>query len=192
MAEEEKRGAQQGEEDSDVSDTINEGVIGMKSPTNPDPINDDYPIMDVTFNSLAHLNLGNNNQRADFSEQLEEIDKELLKFDNVHVSGVIPGDNASKEDLGLQRVHSVTGLGEVGLHLNNVVAKEKNMTPKRGQVNREQNKGEPSGKTFSLLKKRISREDDAETEITEGCRKKLTTENITSAVEAGSQPCRDQ
>ena len=61
MAKEEKRGAQQGEEDSDVSDTINEGVIGMKSPTNPDPINDDYPIMDVTFNSLAHLNLGNNN-----------------------------------------------------------------------------------------------------------------------------------
>ena len=115
-----------------VSDTINEGVIGMESPTNPDPINDDYPIMDVTSNSLAHLNSGNNSQRADFSEQLEEIDKELLKFDNVYVSGVISDDNASKEDLGLQRVHSVTGLGEVGLHLNNVVAKEKNMTPKRG------------------------------------------------------------
>lgn len=51
-----------------VSDTINEGVIGMESPTNPDPINDDYPIMDVTFNSLAHLNSSNNSQRADFSE----------------------------------------------------------------------------------------------------------------------------
>ena len=40
--------------------------------------------MDVTLNSLAHLNLGTNNQRADFSEQLEDIDNELLKFDNVH------------------------------------------------------------------------------------------------------------
>ena len=171
-----------------VSDTINEGVIGMESPTNPDPINDDYPIMDVTSNSLAHLNSGNNSQRADFSEQLEEIDKELLKFDNVYVSGVISDDNASKEDLGLQRVHSVIGPGGVGLHLNNKVAKEKIMTPKRGWVCREQNRGEPSGKTSSLLKKRMPREDDAEIEIIEGCRKKLTTKNISLATEAGSQP----
>ncbi|KAL0013375.1 hypothetical protein SO802_000444 [Lithocarpus litseifolius] len=133
-AAEEERVARHREEDNDVLDNINEGVLVTESPTNPDSINDDDPIMDVTFNSLAYLNPGNNKEKADFSEQLEEIDKELLKFDNVHVSGVISGDNVSKEDLGIQRVHSVIRLGEVGLHFNDEAAKEENMIPKRGWV----------------------------------------------------------
>ena len=125
-------------------------------------------------------------------EQLEEIDKELLKFDNIHVSGVISGDSVSKEDLGLQRMSSVIGPEVVGFHFNYDIANEKSMTPKRGWVHREQNRGEPSGQTSSLLKIRMSREDDAETVIIEGCWKKLIKENISSAAEAGSQPCRDQ
>ena len=138
-------------------------------------------------------------------EQLEEIDKELLKFDNIHVSGVISGDSVSKEDLGLQRMSSVSkedlglqrmssviGPEVVGFHFNYDTANEKSMTPKRGWVHREQNRGEPSGQTSSLLKIRMSKEDDAETEIIEGCCKKLIKENISSAAEAGSQPCWDQ
>ena len=192
MTAEDVRVAWHGEEDIDVSDKIKEGVVVMESPMNPNSINDDYPIMDITSNSLAHLNLGTNSQRADFSEQLEDIDKELLKFDNVHVSGVISGDSVSKEDLGLQRVSSVIGLEVVGLHFNYDVAKEKSMTPKRGWVRREQNRGEPSGQTSSLLKKRTSRKDDVETETIERCRKKLIKENISSKVEAKSQPHLDQ
>ena len=125
-------------------------------------------------------------------EQLEEIDKELLKFDNVHVSGVISGDSVSKEDLGLQRMFSVIAPEVVGFHFNYDIANEKSMTPKRGWVYREQNRGEPSGQTSSLLKIRMSREDDAETEIIEGCWKKLIKENISLVAEAGSKPCRDQ
>ena len=75
------------EDNSDMSDKINEGAIVTKILLNPDSIKDDYPIMDVTLNSLAHLNLSTNNQRADFLEQLEDIDNELLKFDNIHVKG---------------------------------------------------------------------------------------------------------
>nr|POE80108.1 hypothetical protein CFP56_40594 [Quercus suber] len=97
--------------------------------------------MDVTINNLAHLNPGINSQRADFSEKLEDIDKELLKFDNVHVSEEILADNVSKEDSGLQRVFSVVRPEVVGLHFNYDGAKEKGMTPKRGWVRREQNKG---------------------------------------------------
>ena len=57
------------EDDSDMSDKINEGAIVTKILLNPDSIKDDYPIMDVTLNSLAHLNLSTNNQRAYLLEQ---------------------------------------------------------------------------------------------------------------------------
>nr|POF21152.1 hypothetical protein CFP56_06953 [Quercus suber] len=201
-----EKGARQGEEDDDVAETINDGVTGTESPTNPDPINDGYTIMDVTLNSLARLNSGNNNQKEDFSGQLEEIDREILKFDNVHVSGVNLADSAPKEgvglqkghniyglgEVGLQEVHSVNGLGDVGHNLSNEAGKEKLMTQKRTWVRREQNRGEPSGNASSVLKKRVSREDDAETEFVEGCRKKQTMENLSVAAEAGSQPRRVQ
>ncbi|KAK9992566.1 hypothetical protein SO802_027551 [Lithocarpus litseifolius] len=191
---EEKLAARRGEEVSDVADSINEDVPVTESPANPDSINEDEPITDVTLHSLAYLNPGNHREEADFSEQLEEIDKELLKFDNVQVCGGISGDNVSNEDMGSQRVDKVIGPGEVGLHFNGEAATEKNKTPKRGWVRREQNRGEPSGKTpvHSLLNKRMYRDDDAETEFTEGCRKKLTKENSSSAAEAGFQLRRDQ
>nr|POF18790.1 hypothetical protein CFP56_46564 [Quercus suber] len=174
-----EKGAREGEEDGDVAESINEGAFGTESPTNPNPINDGYTIMDVTLNSLARLNSGNNNQKEDFSRQLEEIEKEILKFDNVHVNGVNLADSAPKKGVGLQKVYSVDGLGEVGLqkvhsvnglrevghNLSNKAGKKKLMTQKRTWVRREQNRGEPSGNTFSVLKKRMSREDDAETEF---------------------------
>ncbi|KAK9987574.1 hypothetical protein SO802_027813 [Lithocarpus litseifolius] len=131
-AAEEKMVARHGEEDSDVADNINEDVLVTESPTNLDSINEDEPVMDVILHSLAYLNPGNNREKADFSEQLEEIDKELLKFDNVQVSDIMSGDNVSKEDMGLQRVYKVIGPGDVGLHFNDEAAKEKNITPKRG------------------------------------------------------------
>ena len=115
-----------------------------------------------------------------------------MKFDNVHVKGEISDDSVSKEDLGLQRDSIVIGPEVLGLHFNYDVAKETGMTPKRGWVRREQNRGEPSGQTSSLLKKRTSKEDDAEAGTTEGCRKKLTKENISSTAEAGSQSRQDQ
>nr|POE95570.1 hypothetical protein CFP56_22710 [Quercus suber] len=202
----EEKGARQGEEDDDVAETINDGVTGTESPTKPDPINDGYTIMDVTLNSLACFNSGNNNQKEDFSGQLEEIDREILKFDNVHVSGVILADNTPKEGVGLQKGYNIDGLGEVGLqkghsvnglggvghNLSNEAGKEKLMPQKRTWVRRKQNRGEPSGNASSVLKKRVSREDAAETEFIEGCRKKQTMENFSAAAEAGSQPRRVQ
>ncbi|KAK7824280.1 hypothetical protein CFP56_034613 [Quercus suber] len=165
----EEKGARQGEEDDDVAETINDGVTGTESPTKPDPINDGYTIMDVTLNSLACFNSGNNNQKEDFSGQLEEIDREILKFDNVHVSGVILADNTPKEGVGLQKGYNIDGLGEVGLqkghsvnglggvghNLSNEAGKEKLMPQKRTWVRRKQNRGEPSGNASSVLKKRV-------------------------------------
>ena len=58
---EEARVAWHGEEDSVVFEKINEGEIVTKSPMNPNSFNDEYPIMDVTSNGLAHLNPGTNN-----------------------------------------------------------------------------------------------------------------------------------
>ena len=60
MAAEEVRVAWHGEEDSVVFEKINEGVIVMEIPMNPNSINDEYPIMDVTSNGLTHLNPGTN------------------------------------------------------------------------------------------------------------------------------------
>lgn len=81
-----------------------------------------------------------------------DIDNELLKFDNVQVRGEIFDDSIFKGDLGLQRESMVIGPKTLGLHFNYDVAKEKSTTPKRGWVCREQNRGEPSGQTSSLLK----------------------------------------
>lgn len=120
-----------------------------------------------------------------------DIDNELLKFDNVQVRGEIFDDSVFKGDLGLQRESMVIGPKTLGLHFNYDVAKEKGTTPKRGWVRREQNRGEPSGQTSSLLKKRTSRVDDAKAGITEGCRKKLTKENISLSADIGSQPRQD-
>ena len=75
--------------------------------------------------------------------------------------------------------------------MNNVV-KGEGLNQKRSWVRRKQNRGEPSGKTSSVLKKRNSRELEAEDGITEGSRKKMTKEILVTSAEAGYQLRRDQ
>ncbi|XP_075645403.1 uncharacterized protein LOC142616429 [Castanea sativa] len=130
-----------GEESSDVADKINEDAIITEIPLNSDPIKDDYPITDITLNSLAHLNSGTKSQRADFSEQLKDIDNELLKYDNVHAREEVPRERVSKEDSGLQRESIIIGPEVLGLHFNYEVANEKGMTQKMGWICREQSRG---------------------------------------------------
>lgn len=132
IATEDARVARHREDDSDMSDKINEGAHVTEIPLISNSIKDDYSIMDVIPNSLAHSNSNTNNQRADFLKQLVDIDNELLKFDNIQVRGEISYDSVSKGDSGLQRESMVIRPKALGLHFNYDVAKEKGMTPKRG------------------------------------------------------------
>lgn len=143
--------ARHGEEDSDVSDQINEGITLTKIPLIPDSIKEDHLIMEIIPNSMAPSNSDTINQRAVFSEQLEDIDNEISKFDNIQVRKEKSLDSASKGHLGLQSESMSIGPEALGLLSTYDVATEKGLTQKRGWVRKEQNRGEPSGQTSSVF-----------------------------------------
>ena len=104
-------------------------------------------------------------------EQLEDIDNELSKFDNIKISVGIPDNSGSKSYSSLIGDSEVIGPKALGSNSTYAVAKKEGKTKGRGWVYKEQNRGEPSGQNSSLLKKRFSRDDDAKDGITERSRK---------------------
>ena len=187
--------------DSDVSENINEGAAVTEIPLIPDSIKEGHLSMDIIPNSLAPLNSDINNQRVAFSAQLQDIDNEISKFDNVQVREEKVQKKVREEEYtdstsnglgGLQSESMGIGPEAVGYQSIHNVVKGEGLTQKRSWVRREQNRGEPSGKTSSVLKKRNSREPEAEDGITEGSRKKMTKEILVTSAEAGYQLRRDQ
>ena len=127
-----------------------------------------------------------------FQEQLEEIDYELSKFDDVTVKEV-NGEN-NEVTLHQQEVEEKlgTGPGLLGRSSSPCVIKDKGKNKEKGWVRRERSNVQPTGHYSSILTKRTSREENAETKETEGNKKKVAKPDITLSTEAGSQPCRNQ
>ena len=146
--------AQHGEDDSDVSDKINEGAAVTEIPLIPDTIKEGHSIMEKIPDSLAPSNSDINTQRAVFSAQLEDIDNEISKFDNVQVREEENMDNTSIGLEGLQSESMSIGPEVLGSQSSHNIATGEGFTQKRSWVRREQKRGEPSGKTFSVLKKK--------------------------------------
>ena len=123
---------------------------------------------------------------------MEEIDRELSKFDNVAVKGVA----AEISEVMLHQQESedkeVNELGPLGLSSSPGVVKEKGKNKERGWIRREQIQVEPTEQHSSILSKRAFSDVNAETENTEGSKKKVTKSDIILSVEPGSQPRRNQ
>ena len=119
---------------------------------------------------------------------MEEIDRELSKFDNVAVKGVA----AKISEVMLHQQESedkeVNELGPLGLSSSLSVVKEKGKNKERGWIRREQIQVEPIEQHFSILSKRAFSDVNAEIENTEGSKKKVTKSDIILSVEPGSQP----
>jgi len=141
--------------------------------------------MEIIPNNLAPSNSNLNNQRAVFSAQLEDIDNELSKFDNVQVREEEYTDSTSNGLGGLESESMSIGPEVLGSQSIHNVATGEGFTQKRSRVRREQHRGEPSGKTSSVLKKRHTREPEVEDGITEGSRKKMTKEILLTSAKAG-------
>ena len=119
---------------------------------------------------------------------MEEIDYELSKFDDVTVKEVNGENNEVtlhqqevKEKLG-------NGPGSLGRSSSPCVMKDKGKNKEKGWVRREGSQVQPTGHHSSILSKRTSRDENAETEETEGNKKKVAKFDITLSAEAGSQP----
>ena len=175
-----------------MSDKINEGAAVTEIPLIPNTIKEGHSIMEKIPDSLAPSNSDINTQRAVFSAQLEDIDNEISKFDNVQVREEENMDNTSIGLEGLQSESMSIGPEVLGSQSSHNIATGEGFTQKRSWVRREQKRGEPSGKTFSVLKKRNTREPEAEDGITKGSRKKVTKKTLLTSAEAGYQLCGDQ
>ena len=86
----------------------------------------------------------------------------------------------------------VNGLESLGLSSSPGIVKEKGKNKERGWVRRERIQVEPTGQHSSILSKRVFRDKNADTEETEGSKKKVAKSDIISSVKAGSQPCWNQ
>lgn len=143
--------ARHGEANSDVSDQINEGAAITEIPLIPDSIKEGHLIMEIIPNSLAPSNSNTNNQGAVFSAQLEEIDNEISKFDNVQVREEEYTNKTSNGLMGLQSgsLSESMSIGPevLGFQPINKEVIGEGLTQKRSWVRREQNRGEPSDKT---------------------------------------------
>ena len=84
------------------------------------------------------------------------------------------------------------GPGSLGRSSSPCVMKDKGKNKEKGWVRRERSNVQPTGHYSSILTKRSSREENAETEETEGNKKKVAKSDITLSAEAGSQPRRNQ
>lgn len=149
--------------------------------------------LEIIHNDLGILNSDSENNGADFKAQLQDIDEELARFDHVTVQKDALAVNLTERDLERPQENNVIGLVSLGQEKKSKNSTLEEAKPKpRGWVRREQNKREPMGDCYSLLKKRTARdEDDAEREL-EGVQKKLAKACSTLSVEAGSQPRRHQ
>lgn len=148
---------------------------------------------EIIHNGLGILNSDSENNAAYFKAQLEDIDEELARFDQVTVQKSAHAVNLIDRDLDWSQEHNINGpvsLGQEKNYENSTLEKAK---PKpRGWVRREQNRREPIGDCSSLLKKRTAKEEDDAGRETEGVQKKLAKACSTLSVEAGSQPRRHQ
>ena len=83
-------------------------------------------------------------QRTLFQEQLEEIDHELTKFDNVAVNGVTAKISEVMFHQQESEATEGNGLGPLGLSSSPGVVKEKRKNKERGWVRKERNLHEPT------------------------------------------------
>ena len=131
-------------------------------------------------------------QNSLFQEQLEEIDYEISKFDNVKVNEV--NDDHDEVTLHQQEAENKlsNGPGLLGHSSSPGVVQDKRKNKEKGWVRRERSQVRPTEHHSSILAKRTSRDVNAETEETEGHKKKVAKSDLTLSVEAGSQPRRNQ
>ncbi|XP_030945132.1 uncharacterized protein LOC115969588 [Quercus lobata] len=131
-------------------------------------------------------------QKSLFQEQLEEIDYEISKFDNIKVNEV--NDDHNEVTLHQQEAENKlsNGPGLLGRSSSPGVVQDKGKNKEKGWVRRERSQVRPTEHHSSILSKRTSKDVNAETEETEGHKKKVAKSDLTLSVEASSQPRRNQ
>lgn len=109
----------------DQLDLVVDRDMGLVSPRNQGTIMESPNNMKIMPSSQCALNLAKDTQNALFQDQLEEIDNELTKFDNVDVKGGEYGVSEVNIHLGPLKETKLTRLDTLGLTSSPVAIKEK-------------------------------------------------------------------
>jgi len=149
-------------------------------------------VMEINLNGVMVSDLIKDVQKADFKEQLEDIDYELTKFDHVEEIKETQEVNNSEEGTKQSKQQSISGHQSLGLNLNPNSAQKEGKIKVRGWVRRDRTISEPKEQNLSLLTKRMHRDEDDEDSEFEVSKKKVAKENKLITVAAGSQPRRQQ